>query len=378
MTDAPAPRDWRRRAKLVAFSLVPLVVLLLAGHCTASIALYRHLSFTTDTLTGATTYHMQVGGWPWVRATNTRLNALGFPDEEYSSLPPKGNCIHIVLTGDSFTFGDASDGDKTWASLLRMRVATAFPNRCTRVFNIAAPMTTIEQQLKRVRETKATLKPDLVLLGQYQNDITDLTNWGSVAHDNPTGPADSTRKGVTTFWGDRLRQITPGFDSPLPRFLTYRAFHFLGERRIKLDILSRWSVLADTSFAAYAARLTGIYRMMFDSLATELKADGVAFGVVIVPSKMDLLALRYPEGDFFEQLADGHQLARLSLYPVFDAHRRPFPYLLYDGHLNERGNQLVAATIFDWLFVRDSAPFPALRAELGAPSAVKPVRWFPR
>ena len=101
MTDARTRGDWRRRAKLVAFSLLPLVVLLVAGQCTASVALYRELSFTTDSVTGVTTYHMQVGGWPWIRATNTRLNSLGFPDQEFASLPPKGDCVHIVLTGDS-------------------------------------------------------------------------------------------------------------------------------------------------------------------------------------------------------------------------------------------------------------------------------------
>lgn len=370
--DPITERGWKRRFKLVAFSLVPVLVLLLVGHCTASVATYRHLSFVTDSLTGVTNYHMRVGGWPWVHQTTTRLNTMGFPDIEYTNLPPKGDCVHVLFTGDSFTFGDALDGDLAWVSLVRQRIATAFPGRCIRVFNVAAPMSTIQQQLKRVREVKPILDPDYVILGQYQNDITDLTNVGAVAYQPST---DST---VTTFWGDRLRMITPGFDSPLPRMLTYRAFEVLGENRIKLDILSRWSVLADTSFAEYAGWLTGIYRSMFDSLATELNADGTGFGVVIMPSKMDIIAQRYPEGEFFEKLADQYALPRLSMMPVLDKRRKPFPYQTYDGHFNELGNRIVAESVFDWLFVSDSAPFPALREGLEEPRPPVTIRWWPQ
>ena len=157
MSEFANTSKWRARLKVAVFSLIPVLLLLGVGHCTASISEYRRLAFVTDSLTGVTTYQMRVGRWPWNRPTTTRLNTLGFPDVEYSNLPPKGDCFHVVFTGDSFTFGDASNGDETWVSLLRMRVATAYPGRCIRLFNIAAPMTTIEQQLKRVREMRAML-----------------------------------------------------------------------------------------------------------------------------------------------------------------------------------------------------------------------------
>jgi hypothetical protein len=371
MADRPVDGGWKQRLKFVAFAVIPAASVLLVAHVIASVASYRRLEFIQDPLTGMTSYHMRVGGWPWVRPTVTRLNSRGFPDVEYTTLPAKGDCVHIVFTGDSFTFGDAVDGEKAWVSLVRDRLAMTFPGRCTRVFNIAAPMTTIEQQLARVRETRTLLQPDFVVLGQYQNDITDLTIPGSVAYKEDTETAE------TTFWGDRLRRMTPGFDFPLLRVLTYRTLKVFGERGIQYDLLRRWSVLADSTTADLAATLTGIYRTMYDSLVTELRADSVPMAVVIFPSRMDIIAKRYPEGAFFEALADDYDVPRLSLMPVLEQRRRPFPYLTYDGHFNELGNRIAAETVADWL-LGASSPFPGLRDRLGAPTMPARVRWWPQ
>jgi hypothetical protein len=363
---------WKRRVKLVLFAAAPAVLLLLIGHVFASVATYRELEFRTDSLTGVSYYHMQVSNWPWVEPTTTRLNTRGFPDVEYSTLPPKGGCTRIVFTGDSFTFGDASNGADSWVSLVRDRISTAYPGKCIQVFNLAAPMTTIEQQAMRVRETLPVLQPDFIVLGQYQNDITDLTIPGSIAYRPATDGQQST------FWGDRLRTMTPGFDSPLPRMLTYRVLEFMGENRIKWDLLKRWSVLADTSSKEMANTLTAIYGAMYDSLVTEVRARGIGFAVVIFPSKMDIVAQRYPEGVYFTELAREHAVPMLDLYPVLDARRKPFPYLTYDGHFNILGNRIAAEQVFDWLFLSDSAPFPRLREGLPTPAPHTRVKWWPQ
>ena len=371
VTEKPVS-GWKRRLKLVAFTLAPALTLLIVAHGLASVATFRELVFRTDSLTGVSYYHMRVGGWPWVEPTTTRLNTRGFADIEYTTLPPKGGCVRIVFTGDSFTFGDALSGDRAWVSLVRDRIATAYPGHCIQVFNLASPMTTIEQQAARVRETLPALQPDFIVLAQYQNDITDLTIPGSVAF----RPASQGQQ--STFWGDRLRRMTPGFDSPLPRMLTYRAIEYMGENRIKWDLLSRWSVLADSTSQEMATMLTGIYREMYDSLINEVRGKGIGFAAVIFPSKMDILAQRYPEGDFFSALAVEHGVPVLDLYPTFDARRKPFPYQLYDGHLNTLGNRIAAEAVFNWLFRSDSGPFPRLREGLPDPAPIEPVKWWPQ
>ena len=361
-----------RLVKTTLFALVPLVVLLVVGHVTASLVTHRELTFEVDSLTGVTLYRTRVGGFPWSHRSVTRLNTLGFPDEEYANLPQKSECFHVVISGDSFTFGDVTDGDKTWASLLRDRIAARHRGRCVRVFNIAAPVTTVEQQAKRISETLTRLQPDLVLLGQYQNDITDLTLYGGIAY----RPATASSK--TTNWGDRIRQTVPGFDSPLPRMLTYRAFKFFIEHDIKVDVLKRWSVLADSTDLVYGRELTSLYSSLYGALVDSLKSRGISLGVVIMPSKMDLMAGRYPEGEFFAMLAKQRGVPAISVFETLDAHRDPMPYYTFDGHFDERGNRLVADAVYRWLFEGQTTPFPALRDAAGPTVPIVPVAHFPK
>ena len=360
------------RAKYITFSLIPLLVVGTILHVTAGVVTYREVRFEPDSLTGVTVYRTRIGRYPGGHRSRTQLNTRGFPDREYTALPPKGACYHVVLAGDSFTFGDMTDGELTWASLLRDRVAAIHREGCVRFFNVAAPVTTIEEQSRRVRETIDILEPDLVLLGQYQNDITDLTNFGSVAY------VPATDSAATTNWGLRLRAAIPGYDSPFPRMLTYLAFKFFLETGTKVDVLNRWSVLADSSNIAYASKLTGLYETFYVGLLQELRARKVRFGVIIMPSKMDIMAHRYPEGAFFEGLARKHDVPFYSTDAVLDANRRPMPYYTYDGHFNERGNRIVADAVYRWLFVEEQNPFGELRQAAGQALAPTYVPRFPK
>jgi hypothetical protein len=366
------PSRAKQVAKLVLFALSPLAILLIAGHVAASLITARSLAFEVDSLTGVTWYRTRVGSFPWSHRSATRMNTMGFPDEEYANLPAKGSCFHVVLAGDSFTFGDVTDGEKSWVSLLRDRLATRHRGRCFRVFNIAAPVTSIFEQAKRIRETMELLQPDAVLLGQYQNDITDLTNFGSIAY------LPTTQKTNTTNWGDRIRQTIPGFDSPLPRLVTYNAFKVLIELDVRVDVLNRWSVLADSSNSTYAEWLTGIYGELYTDLVSELRERNVDFAVVILPSKMDLMAKRYPEGEYFERLARANSVPFLNVFDALDAQRRPMPYYVYDGHLDERGNRIVSEAVYEWLITGAEAPLPRLREAAGPIVPLVPVLGFPK
>ena len=44
----------------------------------------------------------------------TPLNPLAFPDEEFVSIRPKGNCVHLVFAGDSYVIGDGVDREKSF------------------------------------------------------------------------------------------------------------------------------------------------------------------------------------------------------------------------------------------------------------------------
>jgi hypothetical protein len=91
---------------------------------------------------------------------------------------------------------------------------------------------------------------------------------------------------------------------------------------------------------------------------------------VIFPSKMDLLANRSPEGQYFTALAREFNVPALPLLPTLDANRRPNPYYVYDGHLSEAGNKAAAIAVWDWMF-DEPGEFPALRSAANGPTAAR-------
>jgi len=316
---------------------------------------------------------MRIGGWPWSRTAVTPINTLGFPDEEFPTPDAESACLRIMVVGDSFVLGDGVDGDSNFVAVFERAVAARPGARCIRVFNLGERGTTIPRQARRVREFRALLRPHLVLLGQYQNDLTDLpnreprdrsiaalaTDSSTVTASRPLGEATAVPREYeeSTTIQQRFQLLNPA----LVRMLTYHAVAALITSGIHRDELRHWSVIADTTRRDEAARLTAQYAAAYDSLATELARDSIGFGVIILPSKFDLLAGRFPEEDFFLGLAERHGVPALRIFPILDAHRRPYPFLMYDGHLNPRGNRLVADALMEWLFAREPAPFPVLR-----------------
>jgi hypothetical protein len=348
-------RVWRRRMKVVLFSLLPALMLLVLLEVASHLLTVRTFDTVRDPDTGGGYYSMRTGVMPWSQRSVTPLNSLGFPDDEFTGIE-KGECLHVVFTGDSFTFGDAVDRERNYVSLVKAATRERFPDQCIRMFNIAERMTTIEQQAKRVRETMAALQPDIVILGQYQNDLTDLTNPGSIAF------RPRAEDGQSNHWGERLRRI-PGFTNSTVRMLTYRTFSWMIMNDVEYDRpLAAWSVLADSSQREAAEFLTGIYRDMYLDLAAELQQRGIAFGAVIFPSKLDVLAKRYPEEEFFLSLAREAGIPHLSLMPRLNRTRDRYTYQMYDGHLSEYGNEISAEEIVGWLYDSVPAPFPSLRA----------------
>lgn len=348
--------SWSGRAKLVLFSLVPLVLVLIVAQACAYFATHRTIEMTTDPTTGQTYYSMRIGDWPWSHRSLTPINSLGLPDQEFAGLVPKGQCVHVLLAGDSYTFGDATSAEFRWGNVVQGMTARHFPDRCIRFFNIGVRNTTIDTTIVRIRQVLPLIQPDVVILGQYQNDLTDLANPGSPAW-VPYGPGHP----YDSHWGERLGRIVPGYNISLFRYLTYNAFAFMIEHNIKYDVLSTWSVLETDSKKQFADRLKGIYHGLYGSLVKEMRDKNIEFAVLIFPSKMDVLAKRSPEGAYFSGLAREYGVPQLQLMPTLDANRRQMPFYLYDGHMNEFGNRVVAEAVWKWLFTSQPAPVAAVR-----------------
>lgn len=365
MTAEPSRRRFTHVAKLVLFSLAPAIVLIVIAETIATLSIPREGRITADSVTGRRVYTMRVGKWPWSRRTVTPLNSLGLPDEEFPPAASPKTCTHIVFAGDSFVFGDGVDRDSNFVEIIRRQVAGKPNVRCVRVFNLGERGTTIDRQARRILETLDRLQPDIVILGQYQNDLTDLTSPGAVL--GPPVPQPGAAR------GGRVNVPVPALNVNILKMLTYRSMAFMIQRGITRDELRRWSVMADSSRSAEATRLQETYTRLYAELATTLAQRRVAFGVIILPSKLDVLAARYPEEAFFVALAQRHGVPNLRMFPILHAQRSPYAFLMYDGHLNPQGNRLVAKAVLGWLFATEPAPFPALRQSAATTPARQPV-----
>ena len=358
------PRRIGRIVKLVVFSLLPAIVLVVIMETVATISTGRNGEVVRDSVGGHDIYTMRIGGWPWSRKSVTPLNSLGYADAEFPAAGAPKQCRHVVVAGDSYVFGDGVDGDSNFVSIVR-RQAMARPGApCVRIFNIGVRGSTIDKQTDRILQTIDRLQPDVVIVGQYQNDLTDLTNPGGFLDPNKAAASQQTRH------VDSIRVTLSIMKLNTVRWLTYQAFGFMISNGIQRDELRHWSVMANPDRQGEAKRYQETYGTLFAQLVDSLAARRVAFGVIILPSKLDVLAKRYPEESFFVGLAERHRLPHLRLFPAFDATRKPYAYLMYDGHLNEQGNRLVAGELYRWLFEAQPAPFPILQTPVAPPPAV--------
>jgi hypothetical protein len=352
--------SWRGRLKLIVFGLIPVLVIIGLAQGCAYMTTHRTVVETTDAVTGQSYYSMHIGRWPWSYKSITPINSLGLPDDEFSGLVPKGACTHVLFAGDSYTFGDAMTSYYRWTTLVQGMTARRIPGKCIRFFNIGVRNTTIDTTIVRIRQVMPLIQPDVVILGQYQNDLTDLANPGSPAW-VPAVPGK-----YDSHWGSRLGRLVPGYNVSLVRYLTYNAFAFMIRGGIQYDVLATWSVLEGEGKEEFAAKLMSIYHDLYGSLVSDMRARKIEFGVLIFPSKMDLLAKRSPEGEYFARLAREFNVPSLSLMPTLEANRAGMPFHLYDGHMNELGNRVSADAVWTWLFTSDPAPLPLLRRAAGS------------
>ena len=349
-----------RGLKLCILSALPAVVIFGGAETYSTLAIQRAVAVETDD-DGNRRYTMRIGRLPWSRESSTHLNSHGFPEIEFANIGEKGDCRHIVFLGDSFVFGDGVDSDSSFVSLVRNWADKRSTDRCTRVFNLGERGTTIDKQMRNINQHIAALNPDVVILGQYQNDLTDLLF-------SRTEQARQVTGSKTEDWQaakERFRSLNLN----IVKFASYHLFHGAIQRSVEYDLLKHWSVLADSQRVHLAERLKADYEAQFVALKDQLAARGIEFGVIILPSKFDLLAGRFPEGEYFQTVATRAQVPYLEIYPVLDEKRAPNPFLVYDGHLNERGNRLVAEAVYTWLFNAQPTQFPKLQSDLSRPHA---------
>lgn len=99
-------------------------------------------------------------------------NSKGLRDREfYIGGKPD---LRILALGDSFTFGEGVDAEKTYAKVLEIILKKKFTNKKIEVINSGVPGYGNDQELNFLKIKGVYYKPDLVLLGFYLgNDFSD-------------------------------------------------------------------------------------------------------------------------------------------------------------------------------------------------------------
>jgi hypothetical protein len=107
----------------------------------------------------------------WFAGVPVEINALGFRDgREYAVEKPE-RTFRILVLGDSVTFGHGALSDTTYPYLLEQQLRAWRPDVPWEVWNLGVPGYNTAQELAYLRQVGPRYRPDLVVVGFYENDL---------------------------------------------------------------------------------------------------------------------------------------------------------------------------------------------------------------
>jgi lysophospholipase L1-like esterase len=292
--------------------------------------------------------------------TTVLHDSRGYRSREVGDAKPPGRTRVLVL-GDSFTWGVGVENDQTFSA----RLQTADPR--LEVINTGVNGYGTSQELRLLVEEGLALRPDIVLLVFFWNDVPNSFKRPIPAYSLVEGalvytpPAvatdDEPEAAVASHRGQKLlaRSYAYRFASDRLKLLRYRVKTALGIPLEEPDFLR----------AEEFERAWALERALLAELDRECRAHGARFAIVAIPEQIQVepetpvIGLDPRDYDVQEKLrAFGRQtgVPVIDLLPALrDEHARTRAPLYYqwDRHLNVRGHEIVAAEVL-----------PALR-ELG-------------
>ena len=109
----------------------------------------------------------------WFAGVPVHINGLELRDNREYDLEKKPNTFRILALGDSVTFGHGSVYEHTYPYLLEQQLRRWRPDVDWQVWNAAVPGYNTSQELAQLLEVGPRFKPDLVIVGFFDNDIID-------------------------------------------------------------------------------------------------------------------------------------------------------------------------------------------------------------
>ena len=121
----------------------------------------------------------------WFAGVPVHINALGFRDSRNYPLDKTANTFRILVLGDSVTFGHGALSETTYPYLFEQKLKAWRPDVDWQVWNLGVPGYNTTTELKVLERVGPLYKPDLVIVGFFENDLSD--------NDVPTTPGVGQR-----------------------------------------------------------------------------------------------------------------------------------------------------------------------------------------
>lgn len=100
-----------------------------------------------------------------------KTNNLGFRDNRDYEVAKGPSTIRIAILGDSVTFGHGSLYESTYPYLLEQKLKSWHPAIDWQVWNLGVPGYNASQIQAHLSEVESNFKPDLVIIGFFENDL---------------------------------------------------------------------------------------------------------------------------------------------------------------------------------------------------------------
>ncbi len=325
------------------------------------------------------------------------ISAQGLRDVVHG--PKQPGEFRIAMLGDSYTFGVTNDFEGTIPRQLQRLFDERVPKRHVTVMNIGFGATGPWQQSVLLRERGFPLAPDLVvhqvLLG---NDVADtLEKRGEVleAYDPRRVPVVGQWRNYrhARFWPDYwLRKRSAAYNAFRKAVGLWRIHRFLasGTRLLPVILLpnpppppARPSFMEVNLVNGYP-RLEQAWNETLADLAgivqdcRDREIGYVAYTLPNWPEVSDdewrstlagVPGVAYERGKGRQRFASEMDRAGVQQFSIFEALHEQLDinklYYIYDGHMTDEGNRVVAERIFAWL-TQDGGPL-ADRPSVAAP-----------
>ena len=302
-------------------------------------------------------------GW----GSSGRINTLGLRDRERDRQRPP-ETFRILALGDSYTEGFQFDLSRIWPGILEHRLNERGDSVRYEVINAGRSAMGTGAQLLYYRREGRRYGADVVVLLFVPNDFRDNS---MVLSRRPQAYFTATEDGVvvdTSFvhtFGHRLRKAVQPLKRSMVVSLAAQRYQEWSARRYAGKAAGGGTANPRLSQAEIDA--VGVTKRLLLTLATEVAAEGARLVVVMGTDNFEVnwtdssgAAVRDPltaAADSIVSAAVGEAgVPFLNLEPIFRAYSAEHHTLLHgcaenrgDGHWNETGHALAAASIHDFL-----------------------------